>query len=839
MVLVVLLGVGSGVALTAFAGARRTHDAVSQFVRYSRPDDGEFVFGSLSSPPSTPGLPAGSLALAPTEQRIVELPEVVAYARAPFLYVTTSPDGRSDGDLNVIGVANPALMHSVDRPMVLAGRLPNPGDPFEVTVNELAAKADHLHVGSPVQLYAYSAGQFGSGQLSGGVEHIPAPKGPSYEVRVAAVVRFPQDVTAVARLEAQSGVSYESDRNLYVTPAFLSRLANGVGVPVQQLDQMNLLLVRLRHGPADWKAFASEATAIGGNQVFASPGNVWGVTAAAASAQRGIHLDVVALVLFGTLAALVTLALVGQAVARQTSSARDDYAILRSLGATRGQLVGIVALRSGLIGATGALLGLLAAWLASPLMPVGLARQAEIHPGFGLDPAILIPAAIGLGALVSAWSIVSAWRASRGWNLMASDARSPAHRSAIATAISKNVRSPGAAIGTRFALEPGRGRSAVPVLSPMLGAALSVAVLGAALVFGTSLGHLIHSPRQQGWNWDVLVGNPNDLNDELVQGGHLLATNRFVGAYSAIAILASQDQGTATIDSVTVPTLIAIDPLKGTVYPPLLQGHPPQADDQIVLGTQTLARLHRRVGQTVRMSTPQGSLTLHIVGRMIAPSIGDLLTNQLGDGGWVYGPAVQKQQSQQPAAGGDSSGNATPPTGFNLFAVRYAPGVSPAAAYASLRSEFGSVVLRRLPSEDVLNIQSVDRLPLILAGLVALLGVATIGNSLVTSVRRRRRDLAILKAIGFVPRQVAGVVSWQATAFSVVALIVGIPLGVIAGRWTWHLVASSIGSSSPAQVPDLLVALMVPATLLVCNLIAAVPGWSAARVPPAILMRND
>lgn len=215
------------------------------------------------------------------------------------------------------------------------------------------------------------------------------------------------------------------------------------------------------------------------------------------------------------------------------------------------------------------------------------------------------------------------------------------------------------------------------------------------------------------------------------------------------------------------------------------------------------------------------------------------MTNQLGDGGWVYGPAVQKQQSQQPAAGGDSSGNATPPTGFNLFAVRYAPGVSPAAAYASLRSEFGSVVLRRLPSEDVLNIQSVDRLPLILASLVALLGVATIGNSLVTSVRRRRRDLAILKAIGFVPRQVAGVVSWQATAFSVVALIVGIPLGVIAGKWTWHLLASSIGSSSPAQVPDLLVALIVPATMLVCNLIAVVPGWSAARVPPAILMRND
>ena len=68
----------------------------------------------------------GSLALAPTEQRIVDLPEVVAYARAPFLFVTTSPNGRTESDLNVIGVANPDLMRTVDRPMVLAGRLPDP-----------------------------------------------------------------------------------------------------------------------------------------------------------------------------------------------------------------------------------------------------------------------------------------------------------------------------------------------------------------------------------------------------------------------------------------------------------------------------------------------------------------------------------------------------------------------------------------------------------------------------------------------------------------------------------------------------------------------------------------
>ncbi len=839
VLLAIVLGIGSGVALTAFAGARRTNDAVSQFVKYSLPDDGGFLFGKLSSPPLTHGVAPGSLALPPVAQRIVDLPQVVAHFRSPYLFVTTRRTGRTNSDLSVIGDADPDFLRRVDRPMVLSGKLPAPSQPLEVVVNDLAARADRLRVGSTLHLYAYTKAQIAGGALAGAIEQAPpAPKGPSFTVRVAAIVRSPQDVSAVAPLEAQAGVSYESDRNLYVTPAFLRKLASEIDTSVQQIQDINLVSVRLRDGAGDWGAFAARATAIGRNDVFVSPGNVFGVPAAAASAQRGIHLDVVALLLFGALVALVTVVLVGQAVARQTVLQAEDYAELRVLGATRAQIVGIVVLRSGLIGLAGAFLGVAIAWLASPLTLVGLARQAEIHPGFAVDPVIVIPGAIALGALIGAWSVLPAWRMAARPIMAPADGGLPVRGSGVPGLAWKTGLSPSAAVGTWFALQPGRGRSSAPVVMPMLSAALSVAVLGAALTFGTSLGHLVSSPRQQGWNWDVLIGNPNDLHDRIAQDGRLLATNPYVAAYSAIAILASQDQGTATIDGKSVPTLLAIDPLKGEVYPPLLQGHQPKADNQIVLGTQTLDRLHKRVGQSVQVPTPEGRLTLHIVGRMIVPSIGDLFSNALGEGGWVYGPAVLEQQAQQRAQPSGGS-NATPPTVFNMFAVRYARGVSPTAAYVSLRRQFGSVVLRQLPSEDVLNIQNVDRLPLILAGLVTILGLATIGNSLFTSVRRRRRDLAILKAIGFGPRQVAAVVGWQATTFATVSLIVGIPVGIIAGGWAWTVVASSIGSSSPPQIPALVVALMVPATIVFCNLIAAAPGWAAARIPPAVVMRSD
>jgi ABC-type lipoprotein release transport system permease subunit len=288
------------------------------------------------------------------------------------------------------------------------------------------------------------------------------------------------------------------------------------------------------------------------------------------------------------------------------------------------------------------------------------------------------------------------------------------------------------------------------------------------------------------------------------------------------------------IDSKLVPTALAFDPLKGAVYPPLLAGHEPRAEDQIVLGTKTMKSLHRRLGQSVSIATPLGKLNLQIVGSMVAPSVGDLFTNDMGEGAWVYGPAVKVQAGADQAA----SSSATPPTVFNLVAVRFASGVSTAAALATLRLQFGGDVLTDLPSEDVLNLRNVDRLPALLAGLVGVLGIATIGDSLIASVRGRRRDLAILKTIGFLGTQVQSIVFWQATTLSVVALVAGIPLGIAVGHWTWTAVASGLGASSLALVPAT-VALVIPAALILVNVMAAAPGRIAARLSPARVMRSQ
>ena len=171
-----------------------------------------------------------------------------------------------------------------------------------------------------------------------------------------------------------------------------------------------------------------------------------------------------------------------------------------------------------------------------------------------------------------------------------------------------------ASIGVRYGLEPGRGRSAVPVVSALVASTLGVAALAASLTFSSSLHNLISSPSQQGWNWDVLVGNPNDLQDEEAKDGPLLANDPYVASYSAISILAGASQGNAAIDGHLVDTLLAFDPLKGHVYPPVIAGHAPRADDQIVLASDTMQQLHTQIGKWVTIDGGNGKIHLLVCG---------------------------------------------------------------------------------------------------------------------------------------------------------------------------------------------------------------------------------
>src|SRR4029077_17142395 len=65
---------------------------------------------------------------------------------------------------------------------------------------------------------------------------------------------------------------------------------------------------------------------------------------------------------------------------------------------------------------------------------------------------------------------------------------------------------PTPAAGVRFALEPGRGRTAVPIRSALFTGVFAITAVLAALVFSSSLADARHTPERYGVNWDLTAG---------------------------------------------------------------------------------------------------------------------------------------------------------------------------------------------------------------------------------------------------------------------------------------------------------------------------------------------
>jgi ABC-type lipoprotein release transport system permease subunit len=114
-----------------------------------------------------------------------------------------------------------------------------------------------------------------------------------------------------------------------------------------------------------------------------------------------------------------------------------------------------------------------------------------------------------------------------------------------------------------------------------------------------------------------------------------------------------------------------------------------------------------------------------------------------------------------------------------------------------------------------------------------------LGLTLVASVRRRRRDLALLKTLGFTRAQLAAAIAWQSTAAVGIGTVVGIPLGIVVGRLLWGLFAGEIHAVPSPTVPVASMVVVGFAALVLANVVAAIPGRVATRTPTALLLRAE
>jgi hypothetical protein len=784
LILVALIGVVGGVVLAASAAGRRTATAFPRFVAAHGYD---FIVFNLTP---IPGL--------------AHEVDVTSVARAadPFNGPLACACGRgiNDASISFVGLSPAGLDHVTK---LVAGRMPDQSSPDEVLASVNLEQDFGVHVGTVVRTRFYTPAQVPAFVAGANVN----PSGPAFSFHVVGIE------AAESEFPNAQGQIYD----FYTTQAFTryTTQASAGAVPPRSAFAATEYFVRLRHGAVDLPQFTAYVNA---QNVFYTQNQ----DAVATAVTTSIHPQAVGWWVLAVLAGLAGLAVIGQAFGRQSVVESEEYPTLAAMGLSRNRLVVLGMTRNLLVALVGAAGAVLVAFALSPLTPVGEARLAEPSTGLAFDPVVLPAGALAIVAVVL---LLGLWPAIRASRVRIGDDRTlDTHPSSIVSHMAATGAPPSAVIGIRHALERGRGAASVPVGTALFGTALAVLALCATAVFGASLSHLTATPALYGEDYQVLISNNAST------GGSPGAEVAYLQHERAITGIMTGIRDEVSINGTSV-SAIAGKAVRGPLLLSVVSGRPPSGMRDIDLGTTTLRQVGAHVGSVVHVTVPVpggGARTAAFVVVGTASFPGQFGLGGLGQGAAFTLAGLQNVACPlEPTQGACSSASLVAHDAAVM--AEAIPGPKGEVAISRAVNTFGYIAARPTTPISLVNFGEAVNFPLILGLMLTLFGAATLLHLLAVSVTRRRHEIGLLKALGFVNGQVGAAVCWQATAVALVGVVVGIPLGVATGQAVWRAFATNLGAVPVSTVPVWVIAALGAGVLVVSNLLAVAPAVVAAR----------
>jgi hypothetical protein len=784
VVLALLVALSAGVVLTAVAGARRGDTAFDRLWARTLP-------ATVTVLPNQPGFDWA---------KVAALPGVTAMGLFS-VYYGGAVEGMDGVDMG-FPLANADAAQTIERPVVLAGRMFDQSRVDEVVASPHFMTAHHLRVGDTLTLHLSSPAQAAEGIDA---SQTP-PVGPQVKVTIVGVVRSPFFLDS----PGDSG-------GMLPTFALFTKYRADIEGP-GDATYINGL-IRLAGGEAAIPAFRADLARVTGRSDI----DVWDNYGSFGESFKKVSAyEAACLLAFGLAALLAALILVGQSVARYASAAIAELLVLRAVGLTRWQAAASVTLGPGLAAAAGATLGAGAAIVASNWMPIGEASLAEPNPGIDADWLVLGVGWAAAVLLVTAAAALIAWAALSAARAPEDSRRSPV----VAAAVTAGLPVP-AVIGASFALEAGRGRSAVPVRPAIIGAVAGVLGVLAALTFSAGISDAVANPARFGQTWQLvaLYGQDGQSLAPASVVSRAAAADPDVTGFLDVRIGGAQS-GRVSIESFTYA------PVDGKQVPVVLTaGRMPASPAEIALAPTTARDLHAGVGSVVRLTGGAAARPMTVSGIAFVPTGPH---NNYDEGAWLTPGGYDRL-----FAGAYYSYK------FLAAVISLRPGANDAAVASRLDASVAKAThvqgVTFMPPSPLptAELEDVSVLPLALGGFLALLALGAVGHALVIAVRRRRHELAVLRTLGLTSGQARLVVVTQATVLAVIGLALGIPLGLAVGRAVWRIVAdfTPLAYHSPLAVWPLV--LIAPVTLLAANLLAAWPGHRAARLRPGRILREE
>jgi hypothetical protein len=788
VVLGLLAGITAALAVATFAGARRTDTALARLDKVTNAPDA-IIFASQVHD------------FHPNWSRLAARPEVAQLAVWDLFFCNIG--GQEGGVL--MASAGDGWLSSIDKPVVLAGRMFNPKADDEIVVNDELAAVEGVRVGDVLHVQAYALDQ---PQATG------APHGPMINLRVVGVVRTAEELLFVPEVVLSPGVVAKYKDEAVFDP-------NAV--------------VRLRGGTAGMAALRRDVNSLvaPGVPVLDLHDTSRRVTTSLAVETFALYMIALTLVLAGGL-------LVVQVLSRSSASVGDDVAALRAMGMTRPQIASAATLSNAVAVVVALVVGLAGAVALSPLFPLGLGRSVDPDVGVHADwTALGAGAALIVGALMMGAALLALAASTR------EASHAPAKRSAVVSWLGRVAPVP-VGLGARMALERGPGARSMPVRPALIGAVVGVLGVVGALTINAGIVHALANPELAGVTWGASVTPPPaDVTSTSVTG-RLLSE---VGRAAPGASVAVVRRDLVDVNGVGVPTFAVLD-VGGTGAPvalAMVSGRPPAARYEAAIGPATAASLGVHVGNWVSIGYRQ---RVRLVGEALFPTD---VHSEFDEGLWltkaefdavvppplpslsdelvvVRFPRAHNEENQAIAAAeADITGNPISTGPIGRLAVNLG---GPTSAVGS------SVVPVAVPPE-LTNLEDLSQLPIALGVFLAVLGFAALSYVLVITGRSRRAEFAVYKALGLDERTSRRIVHFQASIIAIVGLAIGVPLGVIAGRWGWSAVTTRVPLVDIPPLSALVVVLAIPIVLIASNVIAVYPARRVARAKPAEALRSE
>ncbi len=728
--LVLLIAFATASVSAATAGARRGSTAVDRLLEVTEPmtlaalvNRGAFDWDAVRAMP--------------------QVESVSAFAVSGFAVegLGDSPQMSFD-DLGGFPMVDDEAWNTLERPVVLQGRLPDTSRADEVAVSSNFVDYFGKGVGDTVTLRLYTPEQIDSGDEG-------TPTGPAIDATIVGVIRslwFSDKAgQPTGGLQPSPGLYAQYPGNIVGTTGQISINA----------------MIRLRDGGAGIDEFEREFTRVTGIENV----DYFDMAEAAQHFRNVSAFEARALLLLALTALLASVVLLGVAISRFVAASFGNLTVLQAFGLTPAQVRAAVAAAPVSASVVGVVLGGAMALWASRWFPIGSAAMLEPAPGYSFDPLMLLLPLVVVPALV----IVSClWSVRQLRHVASATGTGPSLVESMTASLPLKV-----GLGTRFALSGRSTPNSASGRPALIGAVMGVTGVVAALTFAHGIADATDGYQRFGQTYELatfLGFNGEDFADPSSTLTAIAADPDVDGVLNAVNDVARFDAGSIS--------LFTYAPVGDSIDIVTLEGRLPTTRSEIALGPITAEEAGVGVGDTLEITGPLASETLTVTGLAFLPAGPH---NSYAGGGWVVPEAFESLFDG---------------FRFHFGLVSTTPGADPQATIDRLSEE--KIFLEPgpiIPPDERGELAELRTVPLLLAAFLAVLGIGAVAHTLASTARRRRHDIAMLRALGMRPSETASLVYVQAAVIALVGLVVGLPLGLAIGRSLWR----SIALDTPVQ----------------------------------------